>query len=293
MNLELALDRFLVQLKADGRSPHTIAQYRRHIRLLARWMAKEGRASKVERIDHEDLALFLASPRARRSARGGMKKATSLNSLRSSLRCFFAYVHAAGYIPTNPARLIRRAICASPPPRSLSAVEQERLLKALAKGKGTAAERDYALFHLLLATGIRVGSALALEVRDVDLGRREITLRRAKGDRPDRVVLGRAIRQHLRAFTRGRSAGPLFTRNGGGTPIGPRHANRRLQMWLGRAGIKRSLSVHGLRHTFATGLYQRTGDVLLVREALRHRSIASTLVYARPSEANLRVALRA
>ncbi len=64
-------------------------------------------------------------------------------------------------------------------------------------------------------------------------------------------------------------------------------------MWRERAGISSPVTPHGLRHAFAMGLYARTGDVLVVKEALGHRSIASTMVYARPREERLRVALRA
>ena len=60
--------------------------------------------------------------------------------------------------------------------------------------------------------------------------------------------------------------------------------HRRRSRWLEKAGIKRPASPHSLRQSFATDLYQRTGDVLLVKEALHHRSITSTLVYARVDE---------
>jgi site-specific recombinase XerD len=66
-----------------------------------------------------------------------------------------------------------------------------------------------------------------------------------------------------------------------------RHAERRFRVWVEKAGIRRA-SPHSLRHTFATKLYKRTGDVLLVREALCHRSISSTLIYARVDAERLR-----
>ncbi|MCC7169651.1 MAG: tyrosine-type recombinase/integrase [Planctomycetes bacterium] len=72
--------------------------------------------------------------------------------------------------------------------------------------------------------------------------------------------------------------------------IGRRQAARRLETWLDRAGIPHR-GAHALRHTFATALYRRTGDVLIVKEALGHRSVASTLVYAQASEERLRRAM--
>ncbi len=89
MTIDDALSRFLVQLEADGRSPHTIGQYCRHVRLFAAWCADVGPGGAIEAIFHEDIALFLASPQARTRRDTGAKKATSMNTLRSSLRGFF------------------------------------------------------------------------------------------------------------------------------------------------------------------------------------------------------------
>jgi len=168
--------------------------------------------------------------------------------------------------------------------------EQKLLLAVLAKAKGSEGQRDHALFHLMLSTGIRVGSATSLDLSGVDLARGEVQLQHAKGNRQDRVFLGKAIRAHLKRYLAGKTAGPLFTgRNG--QRISTRHAHRRFRLWLKKAGITRPASPHSLRHSFATTLYRKTGDILLVKEALRHRSIASTLVYARGSEEQLRLAL--
>jgi site-specific recombinase XerD len=284
MDIEEALSRYLTQLGADGRSPHTAGQYQRHIALLGSWLHEHGRSAVVEEIDHETLAQFLSSPSARTRPDGKTKKATSANALRTSLRTFFRYAHEAGYVRSNPARLVRRALCGTPPIRALSEEEQGRLLLALDQGKGPAAERDRMLFVLMLGSGIRVGSALALEVGDVDLERGELQLRTTKGNVPTSVPLSRAICDHLRGYVAGRTSGPLF-------PISSRHAQRRLELWCKRAGIEHRVRPHDLRHSFAIRIYRKTRDLLLVQQALRHRSIASTTVYARCDESRLREAL--
>ena len=94
--------------------------------------------------------------------------------------------------------MIRRAMCGAPPPRSMSDEEQGRLLLALSQGVGPEAKRDRALFVLMLGSGIRLGSALALEVGDVDLERGELQLRRTKGDCPMSVPLGRSCAGSIR-----------------------------------------------------------------------------------------------
>jgi site-specific recombinase XerC len=289
MRIDEALERFLTQLEADGRSPHTIGQYRRHVRTLARWARDvRPRSDRIEDLGHEGVARFLASPAATGRAEGGAKLATTVNALRTSLKVFLAYCHKAGLIRTDPGRLIRRAITSPPPPRSLSAEEERKLLGVLGAGQGFEAERDHALVLLMLRSGIRIGSALALEVGDVDLERGEITIH-AKGGRRERVFLGKTIARHLRRYLVGRTSGPVFpTRDG--RPMTRRHFERRFRAWVEKAGIRRA-SPHSCRHRFATALYARTHDLLLVKEALLHRSITSTLVYARLDEARLRRAL--
>ena len=290
MRIETALARFTQQLQADGRSPHTINQYRRHVSLLARWAADVGHCGEIEALTHEDLAQFLASPLARTRPDGAEKKATAMNCLRSSLRAIFAHLDRAGYLPQDPARLIRRARCAARPPLCLSDAECQALMATLAGDKPPAARRDHALFDLLLESGIRLGSALALRTNDLDLDGGEILLRRTKGDHPERVVLSRRIVRHLRRYVK-RLPGDVLFPGREGQPLGHRQAARRLAMWADRAGVQGAVHPHMLRHTFATRLYRKTHDVLLVKEALRHRSISSTLVYCRVDEARLRRAL--
>ena len=279
MQIEEALAMFTLQLEADGRSIHTRLQYERHVRAFARW-----HAGSIVSVTHEVLARFLVSPEARLRPDGRPKKASAANALRSSLRGFFSYLSASGVLERDPSRLIRRARCGPPPPRTLSPEDQQRLLTVLRVVEGG---RDFALFHLLLGAGLRVGSALALEVRDVDLDHGEIHVRRAKGDRPVVTVLPRDVCDQLRAYLAGRTEGALFP------GMSTRHANRRLKYWLGKAGIQASASPHVLRHSFAMRIYAKTGDLLLTQAALGHASIASTTVYARCDRERLRAVLGA
>lgn len=290
MQIEDALARFLLQLEADGRSQHTIRQYARHVRTLARWARDVGHTGDVSATSHEDVARFLASPQARTSARGGSKRASTGNCLRTSLRGFFRYLRGAGHLSEDPTRLVRRALCGPPPPRALSPEEERRLLETLAGAEGEEARRDEVLFRLMLSTGLRLGSAVSLDLEDVDLERGELRLRTAKGGWPGRVFLGAEVQAGLGEYLRGRPAGPLFVGRAGQRLSG-RHVRRRLRAWLGRAGIERPASPHSLRHSFATALYRRTGDVLVVKEALGHRSITSTLVYARADEERVKRAM--
>lgn len=85
-------------------------------------------------------------------------------------------------------------------------------------------------------------------------------------------------------------AWPLFSSKRGDT-LSARAVQYRFTFWLSHAGIRRRLSVHALRHTFATLLYRATGDLLLVNRALGHRDIRSTQRYAHVEDDRLVKAL--
>lgn len=292
MRIQEALDRYLLQLRADGRSSHTIGQARRHVRLLARWLDEVGHGGIVDQVGHEDVARFLASSAVLYRADGKPRKATSANALRSSLRAFFAFVRAAGYAPANAARLVRRAIVGEKVPRALSEAEEARLRAALEEARTPYERRDRALILLMLGTGIRIGSALGLSVEDVDLEARELRLRTVKRGGQRTAFLAESLVPVLRELAGDRRAGALFVglRRG---PMSYRQAQRRVAAWMQRAGIGRAGSAHTLRHSFAMRVYRRTCDLLVVKQALGHASIASTVVYAVCPEQRLRAVVDA
>ena len=279
MLVEHALDRYLVQLAANGRSKHTIDQARRHVLLLDGWLKAEERSRDLDELDHEDIALFLASDVVRLREDGAPRKPSSANALRSSLRSFLRYCHEAGFAPGNPGRLVRRARCGPRAPRALTEVEQGRLRAALSNARTTAEKRDRALFELMLSSGLRVGSAVALRIEDVELESGELRVSTMKGGREQVVRVSPEMAALVEEQIGERRRGWIFEGNGD-QPLTPRHVQRRLQGWLERARIKRSFSPHSLRHSFASGLYRETRDLLVVREAMGHASILSTVIYS-------------
>jgi integrase/recombinase XerD len=286
MQIREALASYTQQLAADGRSEHTRKQAERHVRLFATWIGDV----EVEAVRHEDVARFLASETVTRTAAGMPRKPTSANALRSSLRCFFSFVHAAGYAPVNAARMVRRARCGPSRPKALSEGDQARLLAALDKAATPAEKRDRALFQVLLRVGLRIGSAVALDVEDVDLEAGTLHLRRMKNGDVDEAFVPRETAELLREYLGGRRSGPVFATQAG-TRISTRSAHRRLVALAKRAGIERTVSPHHLRHSLAMSVYSRSGDLLITARALCHRSLASTAIYARPSEAAVRAAV--
>lgn len=292
MKLQDALSDYLTQCAADGRSIHTRKQYQRHVELFAEWLRNVSASDEIAAVDHKTVARFFISPAAKTTADGRLKRAGTVNAIRASLSGFFRFLHDAGLIAENPTRLLRRAICGRPEPRPLPPDDQRRLLDLLAAAKDPEGRRDYVLFGTLAATGIRIGSAIALNVADIDLDRATIRLRAAKGDRETTVFIPATWVPTLREYLAGMEPSPVF-KSWFGTRISQRHAQRRFQAALTRAGIVGSYRPHSLRHGFAMRIYGKTGDLALVQAALGHRSLLSSTIYARPSADRVRAAVDA
>jgi hypothetical protein len=128
----------------------------------------------------------------------------------------------------------------------------------------------------LLRSGIRLAAALALDVADLDL--RTGTARSVgKHAHVMDVVLPRDVTRLIRGYLvdEGISDGAVFRSARG--RLSSRQAQYRFHALLVAAGIERRLTVHSLRHTFATRLRERTGDLRIVQAALGHRHLAQPL----------------
>jgi len=301
MRLSQAIPQYDRQLAANGRSAHTRSAYLRDLRALSRWM---GEDADLATITPDHLARFLISAMVLCTAYGQPAKKTagkprvaiSVNRTKSALRSFFAFCVESGFLSENPARLIRSSPARAKEPSTLEAGEIERIRAVLAAKTGTLADRDRLIFELLLGTGIRLGSLVGLNRGDVDLEAGILHIR-AKGGGQERVFLNPQLvgmlGQHLgESATQGNTApnSPVF-RSKSGRRLGARQVQLNFARWLAQAGISRPFSVHSLRHTFATRLYRRTGDLYLVQKALGHRQITTTEIYARVDDDALRCAV--
>ncbi len=148
------------------------------------------------------------------------------------------------------------------------------------------------MFALLLGTGMRLSSLVNLNVSDVDLGSSTIRVN-GKGNVEQLVFLNRGLKRLLKGYLvpHADTADPLFL-SLRTWRIGPRQVELRLAYWLELAGIAYRCSVHTLRHTFATRLYEKTNDLRLVQRALGHRRVTTTEIYTQIADSDLKCALR-
>ena len=286
---------FARQMAGNGRSAHRRAAYLRDLRALSRWTGGDAALSTITP-DH--LSRFLISDMVLRTPAGDPRAAISVNRTKSALRSFFAFCVESGLIKENPARLIRSSPARSQEPATLSDADIPAIRNFLRDAQGSNASRDRLIFELLLGTGSRLGSLVGLNRGDVNLEACTLHIT-AKGGRRERAFLNQQVcgllRHHLGESATQSPRGPnmpVFLSKSG-CHLGARQIRLHFAWWLGQAGITRPFSIHSLRHTFATRLYRKTGDLYLVRRALRHRQIATTEIYTRVDDDALRRAVSA
>lgn len=165
----------------------------------------------------------------------------------------------------------------------LSQDEATRLLKCFRSAT------QFALASLLYATGMRIGEALGVRVDDIDAARGVIVVRQTKTRRPRLVRLSDELLARLRAYWRvKRPEGPLLFPSKDPTQRPDPTLIRRALRDAGReAGIKKSITPHVLRHSYATHLLEGGVDLHTVQMLLGHASIMTTLHYLHVSTAHL------
>ena len=294
LDLTAAIEAFCARLSAEGRSPATIAAYRRDLALVAR-VAGELAPGIVCRAVTAGLLDQVFSAGAVTESGRGPRSAASLHRMKAAVRAFFAWAVEAGVVEDNPARSIRMHRLPRKLPVFLTTAEKKRLLKELKGRTDFSALRDRAMIEVLLGTGIRLGELAALDLDDIDLDAKHLRVW-AKGNVPQVKFIKTDLRTLLRRYLaeRRRHGRPemeaLFLSNRDGRLCQRQIANR-LAHWLRKAGIEKELTPHGLRHTFATHLYGATNDLLVVQRALGHRDVSTTQIYTHLVDGQLEEAL--
>ena len=294
LDLTGATEAFCARLSAEGRSPATIAAYRRDLALVAR-VAGELTPGIVCRAVTAGLLDQVFSAGAVIESERGPRSAASLHRMKAAVRAFFAWAVETGVVGDNPARSIRMHRLPRKLPVFLTTAEKKRLLKELKGRTDFSTLRDRAMIEVLLGTGIRLGELAALDMDDIDLDAKHLRVR-AKGNVPQVKFIKTDLRTLLRRYLaeRRRHGRPemeaLFLSNRDGRLCQRQIANR-LAHWLRKAGIEKELTPHGLRHTFATHLYGATNDLLVVQRALGHRDVSTTQIYTHLVDGQLEEAL--
>jgi len=134
----------------------------------------------------------------------------------------------------------------------------------------------------IYSAGLRISEAIRLTARDIDSARMVICVRQGKGGQDRYTVLSKQLLGILRAYWhRTRPPHWLFPGRNPSRPVTKRALQLACRRAAAAAGLSKSVTVHTLRHSFATHLLEQGVDIRVIQDLLGHRHIKSTVGYAR------------
>lgn len=279
------IGRWLRFLGAERRmSAKTLDAYRRDVSQFLAFLAGHlGGAPSLKmlaRLTPADIRAFMAARRAE-----GIGNRSLMRGL-AGARSFARFLERNGKGKVAALAAVRTPKLAKTLPKPLAVSAAKRVTDTgLRAGEGRepwVLARDAAVLALLYGAGLRVSEALGLKRKDVDGARDAITVT-GKGSKTRMVPLlpqiARLIADYvaLCPFELGPD-GPLFAGTRGG-PLSPRIVQLNMARLRGALGLPDSATPHALRHSFATHLLARGGDLRAIQELLGHASLSTTQVY--------------
>ena len=275
---------FLGTLQTErGVSRHTLAAYRRDLADFDRFLVRGGH--RLTEVRADDVVSYLEHARAR-----GLKPASIARRL-AAVRGFYRHLVREEALTRDPTEHVDTPRAGRPLPKTLTREAAAALVEAL-HGAEPRSVRDRTLLEVLYATGMRASECLGLRLEDVNLNA-GYAVCTGKGQKQRLVPLGEHavfwLRRYLRdarlSFARKKDCGRLFVNPRGG-------ALSRQSLWTvvrraaAAAGLRRKVSPHVLRHSFASHLLEGGADLRSVQAMLGHADIGTTQIYTHlPSEA--------
>lgn len=275
--LNKKIDQFLQHLKHERNvSSHTIEGYGRDLAQLSSYLNEHG----VELKEANNIIIrgFMADLYEK-----GMKKSTAARKL-ASIRSFFQFCIRKKWLEDNPAKVLVTPKQDKAVPSFLSEEQMAHFLD-LPRSEKVLELRDRAILEFLYATGLRVSELVGIDNGDINF--QELLVRvKGKGKKERIVPFGKSAEKSLRSYLRKRreiNQGKIFTEavflNFKGGRLSSRSVERVVDKYIKRAALKRKISPHSLRHSFASHLLSRGADLRVIQELLGHESLATTQKY--------------
>ncbi|MBU0694841.1 MAG: site-specific tyrosine recombinase XerD [Candidatus Omnitrophica bacterium] len=284
--MEVYCEAFFDYLRVEkGLSRNTISSYKQDLRKYADYL-KKRESLTLEEITRKDITNFLFS------LREGICSA-SISRILSTIKSFHCFLVREKIITFNPAQLIEAPKIEKKIPFALSLDEVVRILKA-PNLKNSHGIRERAILELMYATGLRVSEASSLKLSSLNLDVGFIRCK-GKGSKERIVPLGGKAMHFLQKYisqARGKLLGKkislyLFLAQGGRN-LGRQSIWKMIKKIVKNAGIRKKVSPHTLRHSFATHLLERGADLRSIQEMLGHASITTTQIYTHINKVRLK-----
>ena len=299
---------FLRRVEAHSQSTHTVMDYASDLRLFFRFLAeKAGIVASDAAWDEVDLSFIdlgfikditVDDAYAFRDycERERGNNARTLARRTVAVKRFFHYLTAERhYLEQNPMEEFRAKKYGQELPVYLPLEECRALLNAV---EGDYRDRDYCILILFLNCGMRLSELCGIDLKDVQRGESRLTIT-GKGNKQRTVYLNAACLAAIERYLRARPQDSVVQKDRDALFISRnnRRINQRsvelmLEKYLKLAGLDgRGYSVHKLRHTAATLMYQQDVDVLQLKEILGHENLSTTEIYTHVASKQLQEAV--
>jgi integrase/recombinase XerD len=289
-----SVDRFLDHLSVErGLSRNTLEAYRRDLGRYARFLRDAGIDDPAQAGEPEIAAFVQALSRAEYEP-GKAYRPSSVARTLAAVRSLHRFLLREGDTVADPAEGVARPKVPRNLPRPLTVDEVSRLVAAPGEDGAPVTLRDRALLETLYGAGLRISELVGLDVDDVDLEEGSVRAI-GKGSKQRIVPLGRygvrALESYLvrgRPSLAGSRTGPALFLNQRGGRLTRQGCTNIIKAMARRAGIRKRVTPHMLRHSFATHLLEGGADVRVVQELLGHASVATTQIYTLVTKDRLR-----
>jgi tyrosine recombinase XerC len=275
--LNKELNSFLDYLRYEkNASRHTLGNYRRDLEQYAAYLSE--RKISFTAAGNVIIRGFLATLYQKR-----LKKSTIARKL-ATIRSFYQYSLQKSWVEENPAKVVSTPKQDKNVPSFLSEDEASAFLDIPAAANPLRL-RDRAMLELMYATGVRVSELVGMNLDDIHTGERLIRVR-GKGKKERLVPFGKKAEEVLREYiqkryriNKGKIDKDALFLNHRGQRLTVRSVQRKVNFYLQRTALKRKISPHSLRHSFASHLLSRGADLRVIQELLGHESLSTTQKY--------------
>ncbi len=291
-------------LRFQDYSRWTIRTYGRALKEFFLWVERDEKLDSVAALRMNELQDYLVhlSLRGVKSRRAGQSKkllsASSRRSHLSGLKRLFHHLTKRGRVLVNPTHELDWPKQRKTLPRSVLTVEE--MLGVLAEVKGgrpALVLRNRAALELLYTSGIRRSELMKLTLGSLRLDER-LAVIEGKGDKKRLVPIGdeamRCLLEYLelgRPKFRAQGSSAVFLSSKGGA-MDSRTLLEALKVYARRAGVKKPVDLHTIRHTCATHLLAGGADIRYIQELLGHESLKTTEIYTRVEVSDLQSMLK-
>lgn len=269
-----------------GLSENSIANYQLDIKKLSSWLELNDVNVTPVTISEEDLQQFIYSIAKEMNAR-------SQSRIISGLRGFFTYLVFEEYRKDNPMELIESPKTGRKLPDTLSTTEIDMLIAEIDLGKPQG-ERNRAIIETLYGCGLRVSELIDLKISDLffEEGFIKVT---GKGNKQRFVPIGSNTARYITIYRKevrvhqeiDPSAADTLFLNRRGKQLTRAMIFTIVKQLAEKAGIRKNISPHTFRHSFATHLLENGADLRAIQQMLGHESITTTEVYTHIDKSHL------